>query len=968
MNHSFTTKTGIIIEQIREYLSCRLFVYIQRRFNNVAHAIILLLILSIVIPVDVLGQSTVLTGKVTDAATGQSLSGIDLRLDGQKTTTDSDGRYIFRGLSPGELTVFVEAPGYETIEENIFAEAGETVLSFELERRFGEGDPIFTMQSRHRQSQALSRQKQNTFTSVLSSPQITGFADYSVEDALRRLPGAQSSRSGQISLLGTGLNRYYVMIDGQRLGSTGPGNRNEDPAAISSDMVREMEVISVLRPDMDADGIGGAVNLVTRRPAGGNRELSIRLGGGTNTEYSSRIGAASRMSLNYSEPLLEELTLVIDLNRQVDRYGWESLDIEYNVAEFESGPVDVLERVSPGLNSDDRSKWAGRLQLTWEPDNRTRYHFRGMLNTENRQIVGHRNSWIANGNWENQNQTGPQGLFGYDLSQSETSTHYYTFKAGGEHLFDLLNISYNAGWAYGLVNRTGYRFPFRNTGVQHSIQMNDRSRPVMEMMDTQFREGDMRLDPMEFLVNNHINNRFSGRINAEMPFFFGSIKLGSSALLTSKDALDEGAYREYLYTFRGNLFLDGFELTDENPTNVFNGTYPLPWSVDSKKSQRFFDTNVPNFRLDEELFHELSDIWNYHASENIYAGYGMTTVHFGDFTVMAGARFEFTDADYKGQIVEYNQFDRYQQTTDTTLSASYMDLFPNAQLQYNISNNSSVQLAYSRSISRPDYNHLAPFKLINASDTTLFRGNPDLKPVYSDNLNLSFEQYLSSIGVFSVELFYKDIGNFTSVRERTINIQEGEYAMFDVLFTEDINTLQTRETQYQNSDETARVYGAVLSWQQYLNFLPASLGQLGTYLNYTWSFSEFSTNRDDDVELPGQSPHVINAAIDHQAGRITSQVSFHYTASMLENLQQSRTLAPSIHSQEELYMDRFGDGWMDLSVSLGFRISNNIRFWADIYNLMGNERIQYARSRSEYPTQIQLQEGTEFRLGVRFDL
>lgn len=943
----------------------------RHRVKTLSAVFILTLGVFLVIqPSDTLGQSVTLTGKISDSTTGQSIAGAEVILEqlNRVASTDSDGRYIFRRVSSGEYSLVVQAIGYQSADTTLVIESDEEINT-DLERISYDGDRIFVSEYRNGQARSLNRQlKTGQFNYVLNSGQSERFADYSIQDAVRRVPGVQVSRTNKIYLRGVGLDQSYVTIDGQRMASTGAGNRSVDLAAISSDMVRELEVINIIRPDMDPEALPGALNLITRRAAGGERQLSLSVGGGANTEYSGLAGSSSRFSVNYSEPLLDELTLVVDLQRDVEQNAFESLGIEYGVADFGSGPVDVLERVSPGIQTDGRGRWGGRLQLTYEPSNRTIYNIRGLFTSENRQQTRNRNSWIANGVWEDQNLTGTQGFFEFDSSLKNSDIRNYLVQAGGKHLFDFFNLEYNLGWAFGGLNQTTYRLPFRNMGVEHTTSLENRNRPVMEMVDTPLRADNMRLLQMDNIKDNHFDNTFSGSVDAEVPFSFGSIKIGSKISQTQKDAFDAGAYREFLYTFRGNLFLNGFEMEDENPGSLFGNTYPLPWLIKADEGQRFFDTNVPNFLLDEELFRRRSDIWNYQANEQIVAGYGMATFDFGPLTVMGGARVEYTDAEYSGRVVEFNRFDRYEQTIDTTREGSYTNLFPHAQISYKISDRSTIGAAYSKTMSRPDFNLLSPFELITASDTTLFRGNPELKPVFSDNFDLFYEQNFRSIGAVSISLFYKNISDFIRLEQSTVDIQEGDIAIFDPLFTEEVTTLQANESKFQNSSETASVYGVQLSWQQYLNFLPESFGQFGTYLNYTWSQSEYNGDREEETDFPGQSPHVVNAALNHAKGRLSTQVSFHRTSPALSNLVQGRSLAPSVNSQNEVYRDRYEDGWMDLRLSVRFRITDNFRFWTDVYNLIGNERVQYVDDRDVYPVQIQSYEGVEFRMGIRFDL
>ena len=56
-----------------------------------------------------------LYGVVTDAQTGDPLSGVKVSIDGFVTYTDASGNYGFTGLAPGAYTIEFSKAGYETL-------------------------------------------------------------------------------------------------------------------------------------------------------------------------------------------------------------------------------------------------------------------------------------------------------------------------------------------------------------------------------------------------------------------------------------------------------------------------------------------------------------------------------------------------------------------------------------------------------------------------------------------------------------------------------------------------------------------------------------------------------------------------------------------------------------------------------------------------------------------------------------
>jgi iron complex outermembrane receptor protein len=77
-----------------------------------------------------------------------------------------------------------------------------------------------------------------------------------------------------------------------------------------------------------------------------------------------------------------------------------------------------------------------------------------------------------------------------------------------------------------------------------------------------------------------------------------------------------------------------------------------------------------------------------------------------------------------------------QLTTNIVFKRNYTQLFPTAYLQFTANKNNQFVLNYGRRINRPDYEDLNPF--IHFLDRYTFeKGNPDLKPQFSHNIELS---------------------------------------------------------------------------------------------------------------------------------------------------------------------------------------------------------------------------------------
>lgn len=76
-------------------------------------------------------------------------------------------------------------------------------------------------------------------------------------------------------------------------------------------------------------------------------------------------------------------------------------------------------------------------------------------------------------------------------------------------------------------------------------------------------------------------------------------------------------------------------------------------------------------------------------------------------------------------------------SADTAYHSDYYNLFPTLHVKYDITENHTLQLSYSRRVSRPRIHQLNPF--INYSDReNLTRGNPYLKPEIANSTELGY--------------------------------------------------------------------------------------------------------------------------------------------------------------------------------------------------------------------------------------
>jgi iron complex outermembrane recepter protein len=118
----------------------------------------------------------------------------------------------------------------------------------------------------------------------------------------------------------------------------------------------------------------------------------------------------------------------------------------------------------------------------------------------------------------------------------------------------------------------------------------------------------------------------------------------------------------------------------------------------------------------------------YTYDEKVGAGYLTYNKQVGKFGLQAGLRGEYTNSE--------GDLKALKPVNDQNVQRDYFNLFPSAGLTFNMNEKHSFQLNYSRRLDRPSYQDLNPFEY-RLDELTFQKGNPFLKPQYSNNIQLS---------------------------------------------------------------------------------------------------------------------------------------------------------------------------------------------------------------------------------------
>jgi iron complex outermembrane recepter protein len=132
----------------------------------------------------------------------------------------------------------------------------------------------------------------------------------------------------------------------------------------------------------------------------------------------------------------------------------------------------------------------------------------------------------------------------------------------------------------------------------------------------------------------------------------------------------------------------------------------------------------------------------FNYTQQIDAGYINWNDQYGKFSYQAGLR---------GEYNEYNGVDYA--LSNANYTQNVFNLFPSAFASYQLPNQQSIYLNYSRRTNRPNFFQLLPYKDVS-NPSIVSEGNPDLRPEYIQNIEFSYTKQDSRGDNFIVSAYY----------------------------------------------------------------------------------------------------------------------------------------------------------------------------------------------------------------------
>lgn len=189
--------------------------------------------------------------------------------------------------------------------------------------------------------------------------------------------------------------------------------------------------------------------------------------------------------------------------------------------------------------------------------------------------------------------------------------------------------------------------------------------------------------------------------------------------------------------------------------------YVQPIGKDGKLEMGLRSTfrDIGNDFLVEEL---VDDTWkifpglsnDFRYNEDIHAAYLIYGNKKGKVSYQAGLRAELTDI-----LTELLQ-------TNEVNTQDYLNFFPSMHISYDLPADNAVQVSYSKRLRRPRFRELNPFSSFS-DNRNIFTGNPDLRPEFTDLMELGHIKYWDKASLSSSIYYRHTKGKVDRIRTLT---------------------------------------------------------------------------------------------------------------------------------------------------------------------------------------------------------
>jgi iron complex outermembrane receptor protein len=644
---------------------------------------------------------------------------------------------------------------------------------------------------------------------VITAEDVGKFPDKNLAEALQRVPGIVTQRDfgegERINLRGTLTTLTNATFNGHALSTADwfildqqNATRSFNYLMFPSDLIGKVEVQKTAQADVQEGGIGGTVNIQTRKPL----ELDPL------TAFASLEGAYTSTSKKYdpygtalfswhdSNNTIGVLVAGIYQERHIRRDGFEILGYA-PLSQTAAGSSDknlIPTLINSALFQQDRVRKGGNFDIQFKPFDQLEFNLNGFLsifdaeNTNQSYLVDPQRAIANGGTLTNgvldhgayvagtvSSATGGTSDFGvfYDSFHRIAQTTSHNIDLDTKYTpTDTLTLHLDLGYTDSVGKTDPQYFP--EFGAPATFSYDFRHGIQVSMLPNANGTTVDWTNPNSFVFDFANDDVFLNKdkeayiyLDAEQKLDIGvlkSVKVGFKASNHERDASGDyttyGDFYKPINTLPASDFAGGLTPGDFLHNIASAGSLTQAWIVDPAKAQAIL---AQQEAISGRIPYPQG---GFTAQEKTQGGYVMANLGGQRWRGNVGVRLVHTDQITTGAVfvadpnqpgVIANPFGAY---IPTAAERTYNDVLPSLNLAYDITQDVVARFAAAKVMSRPDFTDMVPRTTLNVGALTGSAGNPNISPYRANQADLSFEWYPNKDTAYSLALYYKDIKSF----------------------------------------------------------------------------------------------------------------------------------------------------------------------------------------------------------------
>jgi len=671
-----------------------------------------------------IGQSKQISGQVKDSTSNTMVQHavVALLTPGDSvltafTRTKQDGRYILPAVKPGPYIMMVMHPRFADLVDNISISGDSKTLP----------DAYLTPKTKLLAEVIIrsgSPIKIKGDTTIYTADSFQVSANANVEELLKKLPGIQVDRNGEIKAMGEKVEK--VLVDGEEFFGDDPGMAVKN---LRADAVKEVQVFDKKSEQAEFTGIDDGKTQKT---------INLKLKEDKKKGYFGKLSTAGGLMKNIDDRYNNNLmfgsfkgkrklsAFVLHGNTGQDGLNWQD-------AQKYGGMDDNM-----SMDMDDES---GGVMFTW----------RGGT-SDDEPFINTQNGFIRNIN------------AGVQYSNKWGDNHSFNFSPKfNEQIYS--NIKDNFTQTFlgdSTLNEVARTFTNVKRQNVKTTAIHDWKVDSMNTLKLTVKANIYHSESDEYREASTTGKTGSLKNISNRRLELNSDKQSYSANLIFKHKFRK-ARRTLSITTDWNILNTDSRNTQTSLNESYETGFPNTLEIQQqtlsdrqtqKLTAKAVYTEPLNARFSLEVAHELS--YNFGTNNQITYAFTPATGKYdeqvdsltNDFKQSILLNKPSARISYSHKKVKFNigsgfgitHFDLLDRSTSVSYIRDFVNFFPSAGITYNYKSNHSFRFNYNGSTTQPTINQLQPLRNIN-NQFNQYIGNPDLKPAFVHNFNVTHNGY-----------------------------------------------------------------------------------------------------------------------------------------------------------------------------------------------------------------------------------